>query len=79
MTWHNLEFVRTGLDLVSCGCSSSSSFDRFPVRNYAKGVHRSVRRGHGARKLSCCHRDIGRCRVLPTKTPETLVNGTFFI
>ncbi|KAF7141297.1 hypothetical protein RHSIM_Rhsim06G0187500 [Rhododendron simsii] len=76
MTWHNLEFVRTGLDLVSCGCSSNSSFDRFPVRNYAKGVHRSVRRGHGARKLSCCRRDIGRCRVLPTKTPETLVHGS---
>lgn len=75
MTWHNLEFVRTGLDLVSCGCSSNSSFDRFPVRNCAKGVHRSVRRGYGARKLGSCQRDIARCLALPTKTPETLVNG----
>lgn len=75
MTWHNLEFVRTGLDLVSCGCSSNSSFDRFPVRNCAKGVHRSVIRGYGAPKFASCRRDIARCLALPTKTPETLVNG----
>uniref|UniRef100_A0A5B7AQD6 all-trans-nonaprenyl-diphosphate synthase [geranylgeranyl-diphosphatespecific] n=1 Tax=Davidia involucrata TaxID=16924 RepID=A0A5B7AQD6_DAVIN len=75
MTCHNLEFSRTGLDLVACGCSSNASLDRFSVRNHAKGVFKSVNRGYGARKLVCCRRDIARCRVFSTKTPETLING----
>ncbi|KAL6999692.1 sporulation-specific protein 2 [Sarracenia purpurea var. burkii] len=78
MSWHNLEFGRTGLDLVACGCSSNSSFDRFSVKNYAEGAYRcgrSGRRGHGARKLVCCRGDLAKRRVFSTRTPETLLNG----
>ncbi|KAA8524061.1 hypothetical protein F0562_010508 [Nyssa sinensis] len=75
MTCHNLEFSRTGLDLVACGCSSNASFDRFSVRNHAKGVFKSVNRGYGARKLVCWRRVTARCRVFSTKTPETVLNG----
>ncbi|CAL5393751.1 unnamed protein product [Camellia sinensis] len=75
MTCHSLEFSRTGLDLVACGCSSNASVDRFSVRNYAKkGVCRRSNRGFGARKLVCRRHEIARCGVFSTKTPETLLN-----
>ncbi|XP_075498104.1 solanesyl diphosphate synthase 1, chloroplastic-like [Primulina tabacum] len=75
MTCRSLELGRTTLDFVACGCSSNSSFDRFYVRNYAKGVLRNVKRGFKGRKLSCHRRDIGRRRVFSTKTSETFLNG----
>ncbi|XP_059661382.1 solanesyl diphosphate synthase 1, chloroplastic-like isoform X2 [Cornus florida] len=75
MTCHNLEFGRTGLDLIACGCSSNASFGRSSVRNYAKGMFGSGCAGHGARKLVSCRRDTARCRVFSTKSPETLLNG----
>ncbi|XP_027172521.1 probable solanesyl-diphosphate synthase 3, chloroplastic [Coffea eugenioides] len=75
MTCHNLEFVRTRLDFVACGCFSSSSFDRLHVKDSKKGLLRSVHRGYKARKLQCCRRDVGRCRVFSTKTPEALLGG----
>lgn len=76
MTCHNLEFGRTGLDLVACGCSSNASINRFLARNQAKRVLRSVNgAGYGPRKLLCCRRNIARCRVVSTKNPETLLDG----
>lgn len=75
MTYHNLDFARTGLDLFACGCSSNASYDRSCVRNYAKVVARSSKRAFGSRKLVCHRRDIGRCRVFSTRTPEKVLNG----
>ncbi|XAR56406.1 Geranylgeranyl diphosphate synthase [Bertholletia excelsa] len=75
MTCHNLEFGRTGFDFAACGCSSRASYHRYSLKNYSKGVYRSVRRGHGSRKLTCCRRDVAPCRVYSTKTSETLLNG----
>ncbi|KAI3466006.1 hypothetical protein Pfo_022669 [Paulownia fortunei] len=75
VTCHNLEFGRTRLDVVACGCSSNASFNRLSVRNCAKGVLRNVNKGCKARKLLCYRRDIGRCRVFSTKTPEAFLNG----
>lgn len=77
MTCHNLEFVRTRLDSVACGCSSNASFDRLHVKDSSKGLFRSDYRGYKARKLLCCRQDVGRCRVFSTKAPETLLSGTF--
>lgn len=81
-TCHKLEFGRTAfVDSVPCGCSFSSSFDRFPSRNYARAVIRTVNRGYfgggGGRKLICCRRDnnIAKCRVFSTEAPGTLLNG----
>ncbi|KAK4439073.1 Solanesyl diphosphate synthase 2, chloroplastic [Sesamum alatum] len=71
MTCHNLEFGRTRLDFVACGCSSNASFDRFSVRNCAKGVLRNVR----ARKFLYCRKEIGRCRAVQTKSTEAFLNG----
>ena len=79
MTWHNLEFGRTGFDFSVCGCSSNAQFHRFSVKNSAKGVYRNVTRGYGTRKLVCCRRDIGWCCAFSTKAPENLLNGSFFI
>lgn len=73
MTCHNLEFGRIGLDLLPCGCSSNASVHRFLVNNWTKGGFRRVKNGYGAR------RDIARCRVLSTKTPESFVKGTLFL
>ncbi|KAJ6751928.1 hypothetical protein OIU85_002354 [Salix viminalis] len=75
MTCHNLDFGRGKLDLVACGCSSNASIDRYSVRNYAKSVSKSCNRDYGSRRLVCCRRDIARCRVFSTKTPETLLEG----
>ncbi|KAK6154253.1 hypothetical protein DH2020_008501 [Rehmannia glutinosa] len=72
---HNLEFGRTRVDFVSCGCSSNASFDRVSLRNCAKGVLKNVNRACKPRRLFCYRRDIGRCRVFSTKTPEAFLNG----
>ncbi|KAG8386495.1 hypothetical protein BUALT_Bualt03G0154500 [Buddleja alternifolia] len=76
MTCNNLEFGRIRLDkFVACGCSSNASIDRFSVRNCAKRVVKNVHRGCKPRKLSCCRRENGRCRVFSTKTPEVFFDG----
>ncbi|KAL1817957.1 hypothetical protein ACET3Z_020531 [Daucus carota] len=71
MTSHNLEFGRSGLDFVACGCSSNASY---LVRNSSKGVLRRVKYEFGARKWLCFRREFGSCRVVSTKTPEAFVN-----
>ncbi|CAA2960367.1 probable solanesyl-diphosphate synthase 3, chloroplastic [Olea europaea subsp. europaea] len=68
---HNLEFGRTMLDFLACGCSSNASFDRFSVRSYAKGAVRNVNRGYKPRKLVCFQPEIGP----QTKTPEALLTA----
>ncbi|XP_073280345.1 solanesyl diphosphate synthase 1, chloroplastic-like [Primulina huaijiensis] len=75
MTCQSLELARTTLVFVVCGCSSNASFDRFSVRNCAKGVLRNVKRGSKGRKLSCHRRDVGQRRVFSTKTSEICLNG----
>ncbi|KAL2245520.1 UNVERIFIED_CONTAM: Solanesyl diphosphate synthase 2, chloroplastic [Sesamum indicum] len=75
MTCHNLEFGRTRLDFLACGCSSNASSDRFSVRNCDKGVLRNVNRGCRAQKFLYYRREIGRCRAFQTKTTEAFLNG----
>lgn len=76
MTCHNLDFGRTVLDLVACGCSSSASFERYSVRNYTpQANYKGCSRGHGARKLVHSRWDRTRCRVSSVKTSDTLFNG----
>ncbi|KAL3503050.1 hypothetical protein ACH5RR_037499 [Cinchona calisaya] len=73
MTCHNLEFFRTTtLDFGGCGCSSHSSFDRL---HHVKDSKKGFLGGYNAGKLECCRRDVGRCRVFSTKSPETLLSG----
>ncbi|KAG8364817.1 hypothetical protein BUALT_Bualt18G0038100 [Buddleja alternifolia] len=69
VTCHNLEFGRTRFDLMACGCSSNASF--YGSSNN-KGVVRNVDRG---RKLLSCRRQVGRCGVFSTKSPEAFLNG----
>ncbi|KAL0362602.1 UNVERIFIED_CONTAM: Solanesyl diphosphate synthase 2, chloroplastic [Sesamum calycinum] len=75
MTCHNLEFGRTRLEFLACGCSSNASSERLSVRNCDKGVLRNVNRGCRARKFLYCRREIGRCRAFQTKTTEAFLNG----
>ncbi|KAJ0045048.1 hypothetical protein Pint_04869 [Pistacia integerrima] len=75
MTCSNLDFGRSVLDLVACGCSSNASIDRSWVRSYAKSVSRRSSRHFGAKRLVFCKQNLARCRVYSTKTPETLLNG----
>ncbi|XP_038686531.1 solanesyl diphosphate synthase 1, chloroplastic-like isoform X1 [Tripterygium wilfordii] len=75
MTCRNLYFERTVLDLVACGCSSNASIEKNSVKNQIKGASRSANKDYGRRKLLCCRRDMAPCRVFPTKTPDTLLNG----
>ncbi|KAF3442306.1 hypothetical protein FNV43_RR16222 [Rhamnella rubrinervis] len=75
MTCHNLDFGRTVLDLVACGCSSSASFERYSVRNYTpKANYKGCSRGHGARKLVRSRWDRTRFRVSSVKAADTLFN-----
>ncbi|GAB4849276.1 sporulation-specific protein 2 [Ancistrocladus abbreviatus] len=75
MACQNIEIGRIGVDGIACGCSSNASFDRFYMKNNAKGIERSSRRGHGARKLLRFRsRDVRDCRVYSIKTEDTLVN-----
>ncbi|KAK4387172.1 Solanesyl diphosphate synthase 2, chloroplastic [Sesamum angolense] len=72
---HNLEFGRTRLEFAACGCSSNASPNRLSVRNRSKALLRNVNSGCKARKLLCSRREIGRCRVFSTKTPEAFLSG----
>ncbi|XP_011098151.1 probable solanesyl-diphosphate synthase 3, chloroplastic isoform X2 [Sesamum indicum] len=72
---HNLEFGRTRLEFAACGCSSNASPNRLSVRNRAKALLRNVNSGCKARKLLCSRREIGRCRVFSTKTPEAFLSA----
>lgn len=74
MTCHNLDFGRTVLDLVACGCSSSASFDRYSVRNCKKANSKGFNGGYGAHKLVSSQRGRSRCKVSSMKTAETLFN-----
>ncbi|KAG2676286.1 hypothetical protein I3760_12G045900 [Carya illinoinensis] len=74
MTCHNLDFSRTVLDVVACGCYLNATFNRSSVRNYAKSSCKSRSRGHGGGIDVCRRRGIARCRVSSTRTPETLRN-----
>uniref|UniRef100_A0A2P2JK22 Solanesyl diphosphate synthase n=1 Tax=Rhizophora mucronata TaxID=61149 RepID=A0A2P2JK22_RHIMU len=71
---HSLDFGRTLLDLVPCGCSSNGSVDRCMARSRAKPAYWSCDANLGARRLVCCGR-ITRCRVSSTRTSQTLLNG----
>lgn len=72
MTCHGLEFGRTGLNYVPCGCSSNSSYDR--LSKFANRVVRSVHRGHKAGNLLYCKQTFGRCHVFETKNSEAFLN-----
>ncbi|XP_044511846.1 solanesyl diphosphate synthase 2, chloroplastic-like isoform X2 [Mangifera indica] len=74
MICRNLDFRRSVLDLVACGCSSNASIDRYWARSYAKSVSRRSSRHFGANRLVFCKQNLARCRVYSTKTPETLLN-----
>ncbi|CAJ1957802.1 unnamed protein product [Sphenostylis stenocarpa] len=73
VTGKSIDFA--GKNLVSCGCSSNASFDRYSVRNYSKVNSKGCGRDHGARKLVCCKRRNTQCRVSSMKTAEPTVNG----
>lgn len=77
VTCGNLDFGRTALDLVSCGCSSNVHLDRSSLRRCGAKANLKAGncRGYVGRKLHCFRRDSIPCRVLPTKTSETLFNG----
>ncbi|KAJ1382305.1 Solanesyl diphosphate synthase [Sesbania bispinosa] len=64
-----------GKNLVSCGCSSNASFDRYSVRNYAKVNSKGWGSNHGTRKWVCYKRKSTQCRVSSMKTAEPTVNG----
>ncbi|KAK6946581.1 Polyprenyl synthetase [Dillenia turbinata] len=79
VTCENVDFGRTVLDLVAgCGCSSSASFGgQFSIWHQTKGFikRESSNRGvHGSRKIVCCRKEVGRCQVFSTQTPEALLN-----
>ncbi|XP_031127803.1 solanesyl diphosphate synthase 1, chloroplastic-like isoform X2 [Ipomoea triloba] len=74
VTYHNLEFGRSRLDFVGAGCCSNAAIDLHSVRKVANCVFGNVSRGFKARKLLCCRRDIGHCRVFCTETSGGLVN-----
>jgi len=76
VTGKTIDFA--GKNLVSCGCSSNASFDRYSVRNLAKVNSKGFGRGHGACKLFCCTRRNTQCRVSCMKTAEPTMNGTRF-
>lgn len=78
MTSHNLDFGRSVLDLVACGCSSGASIHMSSVRKIAKTGSRKSSRDCGPRRLVYCRQNLVRCRAYSTKTPETLLNGTVF-
>lgn len=72
----NLDFGRTLVDLVACGCSSSVSFEKSWVRYHRKPSCKSFNRVYEA--WNCVsRRDRNRCRVYSMKTTEALFNGIF--
>jgi len=76
VTGKTIDFA--GKNLVSCGCSSNASFDRYTVRNYARVSSKGCGKGHGTCRLFCCTRRNTQCRVSSMKTAEPTVNGTRF-
>lgn len=75
MTCRSIDFGRTVLDLVACGCSSNALLDRSSIRNYTKVNSKGSSRVYGARKLVFRGRDRTRCAVSSMKAAETLLNG----
>ena len=75
MTCRSLDFGRTVLDLVACGCSSNALLDRSSIRSYAKVNTKGSSRGYGARQIVFGGRDRTKCGVASMKAAETLLNG----
>ncbi|KAL6198999.1 PREDICTED: probable solanesyl-diphosphate synthase 3, chloroplastic [Fragaria vesca subsp. vesca] len=75
MTCRSLDFGRTVLDLVACGCSSNALLDRSSIRSYAKVNTKGSSRGYGARQEVFGGRDRTKCGVASMKAAETLLNG----
>ncbi|KAI4323107.1 hypothetical protein L6164_022739 [Bauhinia variegata] len=74
VTSQSLDFG--GKNLVACGCSSSTSFQRYTMRNYAKVNSGGWSRGQGDRKSVNCKRGTTQCRFSTImKIAETTVNG----
>ncbi|WVZ00091.1 hypothetical protein V8G54_026160 [Vigna mungo] len=64
-----------GKNLVSCGCSSNASFDRYTVRSPSRVSSKGCGKVHGACKLFCCTKRNTQCRVSSMKTAEPTVDG----
>lgn len=75
MTCRSLDFGRTVLDLVACGCSSNALLDRSSIRNYTRVNSKGSSRVYGARQLVFGRQDRTRCGVSSMKAAETLLNG----
>lgn len=75
MTCRNLDSGTSVLDSVGCGCSYNALADRYCLRTWGRAVSRGGSRSYGVRKLVCFRRDVSRCRVFSTKTPETMLSG----
>ncbi|KAG5392434.1 hypothetical protein IGI04_022397 [Brassica rapa subsp. trilocularis] len=79
MSCRNIDLGGTSvLDLMPCGCSSSSSplTRRIFFGNCSKTVCSIGRRSYGAGNLVFLRRDSGSCRAIPAKPKESaLVNG----
>ncbi|XP_014501923.1 probable solanesyl-diphosphate synthase 3, chloroplastic [Vigna radiata var. radiata] len=73
VTGKTIDFA--GKNLVSCGCSSNASFDRYTVRNPSRVSSKGCGKGHGACKLFCCTKRNTQCRVSSMKTAEPTLNG----
>ncbi|XP_065861646.1 solanesyl diphosphate synthase 2, chloroplastic-like isoform X1 [Euphorbia lathyris] len=72
VTCRSLDFGRTLLDLVACGCSSNASTDRYSVRNYAKSFSRTCNRDFSSRRLLFTRRGLSSTK----SPPETLLAAT---
>ncbi|XP_050367721.1 solanesyl diphosphate synthase 2, chloroplastic-like isoform X2 [Argentina anserina] len=78
MTSRSLDFGRTVLDLVACGCSSNALLDRSSlssIRNYTKANTKGSSKGFAARPIVFGGRGRTRCAVSSVKAAETLLNG----
>ncbi|XP_057540306.1 solanesyl diphosphate synthase 1, chloroplastic-like [Amaranthus tricolor] len=73
MTCQNVDFGR--MRFACSNCSSNALYDRGFVKNGKGSGKRSIRKGHGARKLFCFRSNSAKPMVYGTKTPESLVNG----
>uniref|UniRef100_A0A0P0GB46 all-trans-nonaprenyl-diphosphate synthase [geranylgeranyl-diphosphatespecific] n=1 Tax=Lepidium apetalum TaxID=153459 RepID=A0A0P0GB46_LEPAP len=77
MSCRNIDLGTSVLDLMPCGCSSSSSSTsrRFLSVNCSKNVCRIGGKSYGG-NLVFLRRDFGSCRAVPAKPKEnSLVNG----
>ncbi|CAO2833273.1 unnamed protein product [Amaranthus hypochondriacus] len=73
MTCQNVDFGR--MRFACSNCSSNALYDRGFVKNGKGSGKKSIRKGHGARKLFCFRSNSAKPMVYGTKTPESLLNG----